>query len=122
MRYTLVIIIFFCSSFATAHEPQDGIRFVKVWKAGSLIAALFENTTTLGEYREMSCVAFDEKGNALTHHIHVVSELATTGVMALTPPDVSINQIADIKCEYTGLVEMTQDVEKLIDDLLQTPD
>ena len=120
MRYICATIICFYPSFMTAHEPTDGIKFVKVWKAGSIISALFENTTTLGAYREMSCVAFDQKGNALAHHIHVVSELATTGVMALTPPDVSINQIADIKCEYTGVVEMTNEVENLIDDLLQS--
>ena len=122
MRYMYAIILYLFASHALAHEPEDGIKFVKVWKAGSFIAALFENTTTLGKYREMSCVAFDSKGNALAHHIHVVSELATTGVMALTPPDVSINQIADIKCEYTGLIEMTSEVEKLIDDILQSTD
>ena len=122
MRYIYAIIIFLSASHALAHEPEDGIEFVKAWRAGSFIVALFENTTTLGQYREMSCVAFDSKGNALAHHIHVVSELATTGVMGLTPPDVSINQIADIKCEYTGLVELTSEVDQLIDDLLQSSD
>ena len=106
MRWIWFIAALSFTTALQAHEPKDGIKFVKAWDLplfGKVrcINALFENTTREGHDGRMSCVAFDKEGKTLLQHtVATIYELATEEQICGVPLDLRAKNIAEFKCEY----------------------